>query len=871
MPQSGTPYIIPLGAAGMVPQQNRWLAQPGQMTLAENVTLENDLLQLEPASAYYNVGGFGARPLEWLVIEGKFVDPTIQSRGCVVWCQARGPVQAETTSILAATATAPQTWTVANVGAVPAGAAHVIAVSRDRQASSSVATAITDSAGNIYRLLADSGVAANLHRVQLWAAFLTTALPAGGSLTVTLAQSGLNVAMLGRWYTDIASLTPIASQLITPYFQVDPAQALGLFTSTASVLHGPEYTGAHTYPLRGIAALASDDTTNDPPCQMDDPSWMLTRIPSPSAAHHLLIQFTQFYAGSDVGIIGQIEWNSLALSTLTGTVTARRGSSTVIGTGTFFLEETRPGDLLAFQSGSMRRVISVQSDTQLMTEAPWDFDFSGPMDRRAGPVLITAAIYGSVEGRGIEVYKERSIDGTHGFLNQTTLTTLPFAASMRRARFITGGQEVALNPRKLFLFTGVMPVQVLSGDGKTMTDIALPALDWDPNPFVPSPNKQPVNGIVHSYCLIAFGNANFPHQIYISNPENHEDFQTSTPSPNQVILLNIASNVGERLWCAAIYQGVCFFWKYPCGIFYLDDTIGDRLQWSYRTRSMELGCAPSPFAVLALEDDVLFCDPTAHFHLLSAVASLGGTADSDLTRILGLQQWTTENIDLPSLGQMTSVYDNTTKTAWFGFRSRQAVAAGSPNNDLIVRFEFGTLRQSGPRVRVTTARCWVADALCMKHRHWVDQNAIVISGIAQSYFHIPLTYGSRVDRDFLANVDVTSGIPALITCSEDDFDSQMPGKLRNIRKRYAALEVVAQAQPFSQALTVQVLVDSIVRQTLKFAGGVPRRRNMQKLNCGDGYTLTLQATTDGTVAADLPLNGFIVYYHPAGTDMSRTS
>jgi hypothetical protein len=416
---------------------------------------------------------------------------------------------------------------------------------------------------------------------------------------------------------------------------------------------------------------------------------------------------------------------------------------------------------------------------------------------------------------------------------------------------------------------------VLHGDDNAVATIAKPALDWD---TVANPNMQPTNAIVHNFRLFVIGNLNRAHMWYASNPNDFEDFQTPSSS-NGYSYGTISAGVGERLWGLAEYQGVLFLWKYPFGIFYLDTdplTAGQP-GWGYQTRSLSVGCAPSPHAVLATDDDVLFIDPNGHFHLLSAVATLGGTADSDLTRFLGLQQWTETNIDLPSLAQLDSVFDTSTKTAWFGLRSRQAAAAASVNNDLVMRFEFGnpTITQTISSIsgmfkapRVTTARCWTADALCLKHRYWVDRAVPVISGINQSYMVVPLQYGARTDYDFVAKTPRTVGIGSTVYCAEDDFDAQQPGRLRNIRKRFTSLEVVAQGENLNQPLTLQLWVDNVPRQTL-VVNQSNQRRLMRKLNVGDGYTIQVRATTDGSVAQDLPLLGLIIYYRPTGTDMSR--
>src|SRR5215472_17308 len=57
MAQLGQPFFVPFGASGMVAHPNRWRATPGEMVLAQNVTLENDLVNKEPAATYYDPQG----------------------------------------------------------------------------------------------------------------------------------------------------------------------------------------------------------------------------------------------------------------------------------------------------------------------------------------------------------------------------------------------------------------------------------------------------------------------------------------------------------------------------------------------------------------------------------------------------------------------------------------------------------------------------------------------------------------------------------------------------------------------------------------------------------------------------------------------
>jgi hypothetical protein len=329
----------------------------------------------------------------------------------------------------------------------------------------------------------------------------------------------------------------------------------------------------------------------------------------------------------------------------------------------------------------------------------------------------------------------------------------------------------------------------------------------------------------------------------------------------------VASAVGERLYGAAHYQGVLFFWKYPQGIFYVDDTAIDRFQWGIRTRSVALGCAPSPHAVLEIDDDVLFCAPDGHFHLLSAVDTLGGTRDSDLTRLLGLQGWTQATVSLGGLESLVSVWDPTTKTAWFGLRSVTQYADALPDNDLVIRFDFAARARGGP-IRVSTSRTWLANSLCLKRLGYVGQPTVCIGEFnSNAQLLIPGSYGQRTDYDHLNDLEVTIGIPIQVVTPELEMVEMTPTS-RTRRKAFRALEVVAQRSVTPQTLTIELTVDRVVMQRLTVPVNSDRRR-MHPLSVGDGYSLSATLRTTAAVLDDLPLLGLIIYAEPVGTDHSR--
>jgi len=842
MPQQGTPYLVPFGTAGMVSHPNRWRAKAGEILIGENVVVENDLINKEPAATYYDPQGIDSLPLQVAWTPTTAGAPSIIA---MVFVDALPTSQYFGTRLLtgiAGTVTSP--WVSAPFASIVAvGCLHAVRIS----ALTGGATSITDSRGNTYTLLTEVTQASGLHG-QIWGAVITQQIQSGDTVTITFSPGTANVNIISTSTSDVK--VPLTVR------ENESASSTGSTTSSISGM-------SQSYPLIGIALAASSSSTVTPDYTS---TFRWTNRATVNSGAHRLAALTSNVWWASAHIAAQIEWVPDDTSAISGSTTVVAGSN-IITTQVNTVNAFRPGDIIIV-GGESQVVKDFPSSTQISTVTPFATNQTvASVTRRAGPVLITVANIEQFSPAGGYILKEdptRGALGAHGNLD-AIWANYPLAM-VRPGRFVVGGKEDASRLRKLFYLNGVDPVQVLPGDGQTAAPIAKPAADWG---TTQDASKQPLNGIVHQDSLVIFGNLNDPHRIYWSTPADHEDFQTTAAPAVPYMSIRVASNIGRRLYGAAQYQGVLYLWKYPYGIFYVDDTPTDRLQWSYRTRSTALGCAPSPYAVLAVDDDVIFCDAEGHFHLLSAVASLGGTRDSDITRALGLHTWTQQNVNIGTLNTLVSVYDTATKTAWFGLRSASASAQTPADNDLVIRWDFSLVPQGGP-MRMTTARMWVPNAFCLKHRDFTGRQAVVIGEYGNAWFVEPQTYGRRTDRDFVANADTPRGVATRISLPELDYgDAQPPN--RAVRKSFRALEMIAQAtENTNHPVAMTINVDGVYRQTLRYPQG-PNRRRLQPLQCGDGYSLSGDITTDGSVVGDVPLIGLVVYYAPTGTDQSRKS
>lgn len=163
---------------------------------------------------------------------------------------------------------------------------------------------------------------------------------------------------------------------------------------------------------------------------------------------------------------------------------------------------------------------------------------------------------------------------------------------------LTCGSESAGRKRKVFIFTGRDPVQVISGDAIIRTNISTPAADW--STVTGTDENHPFFGIIHKNSIWALGNGNDPHRVYKSTVTDHENF-TGTLSGSY----SIYPGESERLISAFIYKKKLFFMKNPVGIYQLDDDNADIATWSIQKLLDSFGGVTRHCSAQALDDVVI--------------------------------------------------------------------------------------------------------------------------------------------------------------------------------------------------------------------------------------------------------------------------
>jgi hypothetical protein len=197
------------------------------------------------------------------------------------------------------------------------------------------------------------------------------------------------------------------------------------------------------------------------------------------------------------------------------------------------------------------------------------------------------------------------------------------------AQLIEAGAETAGNNRKLFLLTGNNAVKVLSGDAATMNNIATPHGDW-------SGTNQPSFGFLFRNSLIVGGNVNAPHRVYGSDPVNHENFTAAN-----AFTLNVYPGESHKLVGGITSVSRAFLWKYPFGVYWVNDAASAVTGWFVQPATRQFGAANSPHAITQVDQGtVAFLSNAGDVVLMQETSgSLSGVEFINLSKALNLRQF----------------------------------------------------------------------------------------------------------------------------------------------------------------------------------------------------------------------------------------
>jgi hypothetical protein len=308
----------------------------------------------------------------------------------------------------------------------------------------------------------------------------------------------------------------------------------------------------------------------------------------------------------------------------------------------------------------------------------------------------------------------------------------------------------------------------------------------------------------------------------------------------------VVSSIGKRIVAAASFNGVLFVFKWPNGIFWIDDSDIDRLNWAIRPKSSSIGCAPSPQAVLPIDDDILFMAQDGSVHVLSAVSDLSGTRASDLTYALGITDWIRDNVDTTKLDQVQSMWDANNKIAYFA-----VPGTGKTTNTITMKFDMGLQAQGGPP-RFSYSERDVAESMTTTIDITTGRQQPCI-GEGGNVYILNQSARSKDGAGYLGE----------FYTSRMDLGEQDP-MYRNRKKSFDHLEIVFDDETTGGTLDVEIWVDGVKRgDTLAFDSSKERKR--RTLHVGQGYDIQIRGS-NSTLNETFKVLGFILWVTPVGED-----
>lgn len=354
--------------------------------------------------------------------------------------------------------------------------------------------------------------------------------------------------------------------------------------------------------------------------------------------------------------------------------------------------------------------------------------------------------------------------------------------------FVPAGEQTVSTNRKLLMFSkGVTPYYI-DADASTMTALTNVPSDW-------ASTNQPAAAVYHDSRIAAWGNDNFTHAIYFSNLLDHTDFSTSDPP-----IIDVAPGFSEGIRCCFSYlPETLYVWKFPLGIFRLDTSNITGLVIPRETIKTDIG-GGGPRGVARVKDDVWFISNNGHIHSLTAVQNAEDTRDSDITALLGFEEWIADTVDLSAINNCVLHYDSNRQEVWAMYRSKSSV---NGLNDIGLVIDVGDPQYPRPAIenrgeyfetifkRLETdgtfqSYCGGVDGIIRK----LNQTARSIDGIGYSF---------------------------VAEYPENDFSSSDPA-LAEREKRYDALEISINPTG-SQEISAEVFVDGISRKTIGLSLG----------------------------------------------------
>ena len=299
------------------------------------------------------------------------------------------------------------------------------------------------------------------------------------------------------------------------------------------------------------------------------------------------------------------------------------------------------------------------------------------------------------------------MDAGDGDYTASTLKTGLTINSTTVPIFVEGGAEQSGSSKKLFLFSGVNPVQVLTGAGVSTTDIGTPPADW-------TGNTQPQFGLIHDDKLWGGGNANDPHRIYYSLASDHEDFTSSGTGS-----LSIFPGEGDGLVWGVSFKGLIILDKSPKGLYYVDTRDPTAANWEVGRISESIG-SPGPAAFCMVDNDILFIDSTANIHTMESIQEYGNLGTRSLSDIAFYGTFLRDELNLGRLRHARGIFYVAKREAHFAMAG---VGSQVNNRRVVVDFNRVDIKRFRTSTRDVAQSIWLSHDSDLIHRPTIGDDA----------------------------------------------------------------------------------------------------------------------------------------------------
>jgi hypothetical protein len=477
-----------------------------------------------------------------------------------------------------------------------------------------------------------------------------------------------------------------------------------------------------------------------------------------------------------------------------------------------------------------------------------DFTVPGVVQKEPGSAKANTSalsgapsILGGVEFWATESVQRRVIATADGKLYKDDLTGAfgtTLATGLNTARvttfFAQGGLEATGNARKLFIMNGYDQVQVLAADGATTSKLATPPTDWN------AAGKGPLfmfrMTTSAGELMVGGGTPTNPDYLYGALATNHETWAGGTH-----LGFNVYPGLGRRLVAGLQAFGRAFAWKYPRGIFWIDESAAAVTGWFAKVAHDQMGAAPTPWAVAQITDGpVAFINQSGHIILMEETSgTLSGVRFVDIIdrENLNLVDTINTSFNLGRLDRAHLHWDDQRKKLLAIF-----AAAGSSKEDRILAIDFND--RSRLRAEITTKD--TVESL------WFEQDS---DGVLQPRFGDNAGFvwtGNQTAR----TVD-GSAYSLVLQTAPTDFSDIKPEYA--VKKAFYRLHL--EYEPVGNFdVSGGVYIDGVLKGTVTFnmgtagsvlpftlpgtLGGSEVRRRYHDIG-GDGYHFSLKLTESG--------------------------